>query len=88
MTINGVKIKKYRARVKDNTGKEEYKIVEGYVSISQVVWDYSKSDTDPLYVPCFVAEEVNFDGLLCSGYGKAVFKPKTYYAFEIVGEVE
>lgn len=86
MTINGFNIKKYWAKVKDSTSENGYKIVEGYVSTA--VLDYSKPDQQPIYTPCFVAEEINFNAMPCSGFGKTIYETKTYYEFEIVGEVE
>lgn len=97
MTINGFNIKKYRARVKarytqttspEPISTDGYKIVEGYVSISQIILPYGA--TKPQYVPIFVAEEVNFNNMPFSGLGMSAFTPVTYGAneFEIIGEVE
>lgn len=97
MTINGIKIRKYRARVKaqnDATtspkpvSADGYSIVEGYVSISAVIMPYDEKT--PRFVPIFVAEEVDFHRMAMSGFGKSVFHPKTYAEgeFEILGEVE
>ncbi|MDE7082489.1 MAG: hypothetical protein K2O89_02140 [Clostridia bacterium] len=97
MEINGIKIKKYRAKVKARdtfttepvaVSEDEYKVVEGYVSIAAVVLPYEENT--PKYVPVFVAEEVDFHRMGASGFGKSVFKPVTYAEgdFEIIGEVE
>ncbi len=97
MTINGVKIKKYRARVKAldtlttapvPVSTDGYKEVEGYVSIAAVIIPYGEST--PQYVPVFVAEEVDIHRMGASGFGKSVFNPVTYAEgdFEIIGEVE
>lgn len=88
MELNGIKIKKYRAKVKDSTKEDGYKIVEGYVSILQAIFDYIKPENGVTYVPCFVAEEVDVTRLGVSGFGKTIYTPKTYREFEIVGEVE
>ena len=97
MEINGIKIKKYRARVKSRdtfttvpvaVNEDGYKEVEGYVSIAAVVMPY---DTNiPKYVPVFVAEEVDVHQMGASGFGKSVFNPVTYTEgeFEIIGEVD
>lgn len=97
MTINGIEIKKYRARVKvqnaDTTSPEAvsadgYALVEGYVSISAVIFPYDEKT--PRFVPIFVAEEVDFHRMAMSGFGKSVFYPITYTEgeFEILGEVD
>lgn len=97
MEINGVQIKKYRARVKardifttspEPISEDGYKIVEGYVSIAAIVLpDGGKT---PEYVPVFVAEELDIHRMGASGFGKSVFNPVTYPEgdFEIIGEVE
>lgn len=87
MIINGFNIKKYRARVIDtDTGKP--KIVEGYVSICQAIISYDKYNEEPIFTPCFVSEEIGWNGLACSGMGKAVYNPPTYMEFEILEEVD
>lgn len=97
MEINGISIKKYRARVKARdtfttapvaVSADGYKEVEGYVSIAAVVLPYDTNT--PEYVPVFVAEEVDIHRMGASGFGKSVFNPVTYPEgdFEIIGEVE
>ena len=97
MEINGIKIKKYRARVKSRdtfttvpvaVNEDGYKEVEGYVSIAAVVLPYDTNT--PEYVPVFVAEEVDVHQMGASGFGKSVFNPVTYTEgeFEIIGEVD
>ena len=97
MTLNNIKIKKYRARVKDRNAnttanvpisEDGYKVVEGYVSISAVILPYETND--PIYKPIFVAEEPDFRRMATSGMGVSVFHPTTYgeNEFEILGEVE
>lgn len=97
MTINGVKIKKYRARVKDRNmqttspkpvSADGYKVVEGYVSIASVVLNNNEPNK-PQFVPVFVAEEIDFRRMSMSGFGQTVFHPVVYgeNGFEIIGEV-
>lgn len=97
MIINGIQIKKYRARVKarhlQTTANEPIsadgnKIVEGYVSIAAVNLPYGSSE--PQYIPIFVAEEPDLSKMFFSGFGKTLMHPTTYCdgAFEIIGEVE
>lgn len=96
MIINGIQIKKYRARVRDrNTfttltepvSADGYKVVEGYISIAAVV--LPDGQNTPQYVPVFVAEEVDFHRLSLSGFGTTVFSPSTYAEgeYELLGEV-
>lgn len=98
MTINGVEIKKYRARVKarqtapttasnEQISDDGYKIVEGYVSIAAVVLPYEQNAKSQ-FIPVLVAEEIDFGRLATSGFGQSVFAPMTYNEFEILGEVE
>lgn len=97
MEINGVRIKKYRARVKAKDtfttapvliSADGFKEVEGYVSIAAVILPYGENT--PQYVPVFVAEEVDVHRMGASGFGKSVFNPVTYAdgEFEIIGEVD
>lgn len=97
MEINGIKIKKYRARVKASdtfttapveVSADGYKVVEGYVSIAAVVIPYEGNT--PQYVPVFVAEEVDVHRMGASGFGKSVFNPVTYAEgdFELIDEIE
>lgn len=100
MTLNGIPIKKYKAKVRNNipmttstekVNTDEYKIVEGYVSIQSIVMKY---DTDlkkqPIkqYNCVFVSEEIDFSKIAGSGFGISVFSPIIYDEFEIIGEVE
>lgn len=97
MIINGIQIKKYRARVKarhlQTTANEPisadgYKVVEGYVSIAAVNLPYGSNE--PQYIPIFVAEELNFNKIIFSGMGSTLMHPSTYSEgeYEIIGEVE
>lgn len=97
MKINGIKIKKYRARViprnratkvSDTLTEDGYKIVEGYVSIAAVNLPYGSNV--PQYIPIFVAEEPDFNRMIFSGMGSTLMHPTTYSEgeYEILGEVE
>lgn len=99
MEINGIPIKKYKAKVKniiafttlqETVNTEPYKIVEGYVSIANVIVPYGldieKQEAQYSYV--FVTEEISFNNMAFSGMGKAVYAPMIYDEFEIIGEVE
>lgn len=96
MTLNGIPIKKYKAKVRNNipittstekVNTDEYKIVEGYVSIKSIILPYGLNET-PQYCYVFVSEEIDFNQLAMSGFGKAVYTPIIYDEFEIIGEVE
>lgn len=96
MTLNGTPIKKYKAKVRnfmsmttspDKVNTDEYKIVEGYVSIQSIVFPYGLNET-PQYHYVFVSEEIDFSQLAMSGFGKSVYIPIMYDKFEIIGEVE
>ena len=89
MTINGIKIKKYRAKVKDSTQENGYKIVEGYASIAYATLPY-EPNAQPTFVPIFVAEEINWNTMASSGFGVSTFRPMIYCdgEFEIVGVVD
>ena len=98
MTINGVKIKKYKARVRDRIinatspepiSEDGYKVVEGYVSIASVIMKDNEPNK-PQFVPIFVAEEIDFRRMSMSGFGQTVFHPMVYgeNEFEIIGEVD
>lgn len=86
MTINGFNIKKYRARVKDRSAQttspelisaDDYKIVEGYVSISSVVLN-DDEPSKPQFVPVFVSEELDFRKMSSCGFGKTILNPIVY----------
>lgn len=86
MKINGVKIKKYRAKVKDRNmqtaspepvSADGYKIVEGYVSIASVILNDNEPNK-PQFAPVFVAEEIDFRCMSMSGFGQTVFHPVVY----------
>lgn len=98
MTINGVKIKKYKARVKDRNAfttspepvsTDGYKIVEGYVSIQSIILNDNEPNK-PQFVPVFVAEEIDFGRMSYSGMGQSVFKPAIYgeNEFILIGEAD
>ncbi len=97
MIVNGIKIKKYRAKVRTRnvatTANEPsctdgYKVVEGYVSIAAVNLPYGSNE--PQYIPIFVAEEPDFNRMIFSGMGSTLMHPATYSEgeYEILGEVE
>lgn len=97
MIINGIKIKKYRAKVKarllqttarDSFTEDGYKVVEGYVSIAAVNLPYGSNE--PQYIPIFVAEEPDFNKIFFSGMGSTLMHPMTYCEgeYEIMCEVD
>ena len=99
MELNGIKIKKYRARVKESENHttapsapsvDGYKIVNGYLSISEIIVPHGYGMSAIQYQYVFVAEEIALNRLCISGFGQSVYKPTVYTEgeFEIVGELE
>lgn len=99
MIVNGIPVKKYKAKVRniiafttlpEKVNTDEYKIVEGYVSISSVVVHHEDFRKPPRleFKPVFITEEINFGATAGSGMGIAVYAPTVYNDFELIGEVE
>lgn len=97
MIINGIPIKKYRARVKarnmetslnEPISEDGYKVVEGYISIAVVNLPYGTAE--PQYIPIFVSEEINFNQIIFSGMGSTLIHPVTYTEgeYELLGDVD
>ena len=98
LIIDGVKIKRYKARVKDWNGnttsvepisEDGYRIVEGYVAINLVNIPTSFSEKESYY-PIFVVPAPDMHQMICAGFDGVICKPVTFAMgeFEIIGEVE
>ena len=99
MKVNGIPVKKYKAKVRniiafttlpEKVNTDEYKIVEGYVSISSVVVHHEDFRKPPRleFKPVFITEEINFGATAGSGMGITVYAQTVYNDFELIGEVE
>lgn len=91
MELNGIKIKRYKALVPKEIvrrGEDPTREVVGFVSIGNIIQNYDEPVVNSRIQYIFVTDEMCLDNLSCSGLGKAVFKPRTYTDFKIIGEVE
>lgn len=86
MELNGIPIKKYKAKVLDDNG--ETRIVTGYVTINKIetYMDLDNRDIKTEYCYAFVSEEININRCAMSCGCDAIYLPTYYERFEIIRE--